>query len=105
MRCSFRAGDVWGATLATLAAGTVFFGAWAAVSQRLYPLPLRQGPLVVAVVLFVLLGVAAPQLDAAMPPGVLLTLAKAGVLMVFVATLGALGLLWPRTGRALATAG
>jgi len=84
----------------------VFFGAWMAASQRLYPLPLRQGALIAAVGLFVLLGTAAPQLDAVAPPGVLRALTKAGVLLAFVAALGALGLLRPRDWRrALATAG
>lgn len=96
---------VWGATLATLATGAVFFGAWLAASQRLYPLPLRQGPLVAAIGIFVLLGLAAPQLDATMLPGTLRGLAKAGVLVAFLVSLCALGLLRPRAWRrALPTA-
>lgn len=96
---------VWGATLATLAAGAVFFGAWAIAGQRLYPLPIRTAPLVAAIGLFVLLGLAAPQLDAALLGGELRALAKASVLLAYVAALAWLGLLRPREWRrALATA-
>lgn len=90
---------VWGATLATLAAGAVFFGAWIAASQRLYPLPLRKGPLAGAVALFVLLSLTALQIDAGMPLGAPRGLLKAGLLLLFVWALGALGLMRPRDWR------
>ena len=97
---------VWGATLATLAAAMVFFGAWIVASQRLYRLPLRHGPLVVALGLFVLLGLTVPQLDAVVSSGVMHIAVKAGVLLAFVVALGAIGLLRPRDWqRGLATAG
>lgn len=97
---------VWGATLATLGAGAVFFGVWAGASQRLYPLPIRWGPIAAAVGLFVLLGLAVPLLDAGLTPGFLRVLVKAGVLLAFVVAVGALGIL-PVQGwrRALATSG
>lgn len=88
---------VWGATVATLLASAVFLAAWTLVSQHFYPLPLHVGELFAAVGLFVLLGLAAPQLDLAIQPGALLALAKVGMLSAFVATLGLLGLLRPRS--------
>jgi O-antigen/teichoic acid export membrane protein len=95
---------VWGATLATISAGVIFFGAWAVMSQRLYPLPLRQGPIAAAVGLFVLLGLAVPLLDAGLAPGLPRVLVKTGVLLTFVVAAGALDLL-PFRGwrRALST--
>lgn len=96
---------VWGATLATLVAGAVFFGAWMTVSQRLYPLPLRTGPLAAAAALFVVLSLTSPQIDAGIPPGALRGLVKAGELLLFTWALGALGLMPPRDWRrALAAA-
>lgn len=83
---------VWGATLATLGAGVAFFGAWAVASQRLYPVPLRHGPIAAAVVIFVLLALAAPLIDAGMAHGIVRVLVKASVLLTFVAALGSLGL-------------
>jgi O-antigen/teichoic acid export membrane protein len=83
---------IWGATLATLGAGAVFFGAWMAAGQRLYPLPLRLGRIAAAVGLFILLGLAAPLLDASLPPSTLRVLVKAGVLLSFVVALALLGL-------------
>jgi O-antigen/teichoic acid export membrane protein len=97
---------VWGATLATLSAGVVFFGAWSVMSQRLYPLPLRRGPMMAAAGLFVVLGLAVPMLDASLAPGVLRVLTKVSLLLVFVTAVGALGLLPLRGWRsALAAAG
>ena len=97
---------VWGAALATLAAGAVFFGAWLALSQRLYRLPLRGAALLAAAGLFVPLALAGPGLDAAVGAGALRWLAKAGVLLAYLAALTALGLLQPwRWRRGLAAAG
>lgn len=90
---------VWGATLATVAAGAVFFGVWLAASQRLYPLPLRSAPLVAAIGLFLTLALLAPRVDVALEPGIPRWLAKAGVLFAFLVALSTLGLLQPRRWR------
>lgn len=90
-----RAGPA-GAALATLAAAALFFGAWLAASQRLYPLPLRWGALAGATALFALVALASPALDAAIGSGLAAWAGKAGVMAAFLLALLALRLLRPR---------
>jgi O-antigen/teichoic acid export membrane protein len=85
-----------GAALATLAAAAVFFGAWVALGQRLYPLPLRWGPLAGVTLLFGAL-VGAASLPA-MPSGTPVRVAGVALLA---AVLWASGLLrWPARAAA-----
>jgi O-antigen/teichoic acid export membrane protein len=91
-----------GATVATLVAATLFFGAWAICSQRLYPLPVRRAPIATGVGLFVLLGLFSPMLDAAMPPGLGRSVIKVAILLAFAGAMVALGLIqWQRLERML----
>jgi O-antigen/teichoic acid export membrane protein len=96
---------VWGATLATLAAAAMFFGAWLAISQRLYRLPLRYVPLAGALVLFVALSVAARHVDRVWSSGIGLWAAKCALLSVFGIAMFASGLLRPSALRARASGG
>jgi O-antigen/teichoic acid export membrane protein len=83
---------VWGATLATLAAAVLYFGAWLATSQRLYPMPLRYAALTGAAAVFVLLASIASGIDDATTSGAAWLL-KLGLLSAFGGALAALGLL------------
>jgi O-antigen/teichoic acid export membrane protein len=82
-----------GAALATLAAGALFFGAWLVASQKLYPLPLRGGALLVATALFVIVALAVPKLDAALGTGPVAWAAKLALLAVIALAMFPLGLL------------
>jgi O-antigen/teichoic acid export membrane protein len=88
-----------GAALATLAAALLFFGAWLATSQRLYPLPLRGAALGGAAALFALVAAAAPALEVALGSGAAAWAGKAAVLAVFALALLALRLLRPPAWR------
>lgn len=86
-----------GAALATLCAAIVFFGAWAALSQRLYPLPYDVGPLVGGVMLYITLTAGAFWVDASSLGDNWLWAAKASILLVLASGLVTLGLI--RTGE------
>ncbi len=85
-----------GAAWATLAAAVLFFGAWLAASQRLYPLPLRGAALAAATALFAAVAVAAPVLDSALGSGPAVWAGKAAVLGLFLLALLALRLVRPQ---------
>ncbi len=82
-----------GAALATLAAAVLFFGAWLVASQKLYLLPLRGGALAAATLLFVLVALAVPELDAALGAGPMAWAAKLALLLVVALAMFPLGLL------------
>lgn len=90
-----------GAALATLAAAALFFGAWLVASQKLYPLPLRGGALLAATVLFVLVALAVPQIDAALGAGPVSWVAKLAVLLAIALAMFPLGLLRAQSLRSL----
>lgn len=90
-----------GAALATLAAAVLFFGAWLAASQKLYPLPLRGAALAVATALFVLVALATPALDAALGAGPVAWAAKLALLSVMSLSMFPLGLLRVQSLRSL----
>ena len=82
---------VWGITgaaVATLASSIVFLSLWFALSQRLYPIPVRWGPVAVASVAGALLGAAGNGLSygsmfaALLTKGLILAVAVALVLMI-----------------------
>lgn len=90
-----------GAALATLAAGALFFGAWLAASQKLYPLPLRGGALLAATALFVLVALAVPRLDEMLGAGPLAWVAKLVLLAGLALAMFPLGLLRASSLRGL----
>lgn len=90
-----------GAALATLAAGALFFGAWLAASQTLYPLPLRGAALLAATALFVLVALAVPRLDVALGAGPLAWAAKLVLLLAIALVMFPLGLLRMQSLRQL----
>ncbi len=92
-----------GAAIATLAAAALFFGAWLAASQKLYPLPLRGGALAAATLLYVLVAAATPALDASLGVGPLAWVAKLALLLVITLAMFTLGLLRLQTVRGLFT--
>jgi len=77
-----------GAAVATLVASIVFLSLWFALSQRLYPIPVRWGPVAVACAGGILIGAASHGLvygsimSALLIKGVLLAVAAALVVMI-----------------------
>jgi O-antigen/teichoic acid export membrane protein len=90
-----------GAAVATLVSAAVFFGAWLAASQKLYPLPLRWAALATAAGLFVLVALAVPVLDVALGAGAAAWLAKCAVLGLMLLAMLLLGLLRAQAVRGL----
>jgi hypothetical protein len=88
-----------GAALGTCVGSAVFFGAWLAASQRLYPLPLRWPLLAAAVAVFVALVVAGTRVDGLGAAGAVAAGAKVLALAAFGFAVWALGLLRPRGWR------
>jgi O-antigen/teichoic acid export membrane protein len=92
-----------GAAVATLLASCAFLALWAWASQRLYPLPLAWGRIGAGCALFAVAAVAGWQLQSSGLAPAWLLLAKAALLLAFLAGIVAFGLLRPadlvRLGR------
>jgi O-antigen/teichoic acid export membrane protein len=83
-----------GAAASACAAAAIFFGAWLALGQRLYPLPLRWRPLALATIVYV--GLAWISMGVAgLPAGLSLWISKAALVLALLLALGLCGLLRP----------